>query len=259
MRHSFLAILFLLVASASFAQTPSAVEREFVGYLDNISKYGNYNGGYDDAKLAKNNADLRDKLLKYGKRADILKFNFPGLKDKMYVTTSKDGRLRIYSWDLETGGTMHDFASVFQYRGKSGKVYSWTEKREDESAGVFYHQIFQTDTTGGPIYLGVSTFIGSTSLAGQTIKAFRINGEKLDVDAKVIRTASGIKNSVGFAFDFFTVVDHPERPVRLFSYNEANKSFRFPVVIEDKRTPQGRVTSKFITYRFDGKYFVKVS
>ena len=104
----------------------------------------------------------------------------------------------------------------------------------------------------------MSTFIGSTSLAGQTLKAFRINGEKLDTDTKVIKTATGIKNSVGFAFDFFTVADHPERPVRLFSYNETNKSFRFPVVIEDKRTPQGRVTSKFITYRFDGKYFVKV-
>ncbi len=259
MRQSILVILFLVFAGVAFAQTPKSVEREFVGYLENISKYGNYGGGYDDGKLAKNNADLREKLLKYGKRADILKFGFPGLKDKMYVTTSKDGRLRIYSWDLETGGTMHDFASVFQYRGKSGKVYSWTEDREDESAGVFYHQIFQTDVPGGPIYLGVSTFIGSTSLAGQTIKAFRINGEKLDTEAKVIKTTTGIKNSVGFAFDFFTVVDHPERPVRLFSYNEANKSFRFPVVIEDKRTPQGRVTSKFITYRFDGKYFVKVS
>jgi hypothetical protein len=260
MRHSIFVILFLIFAGTASAQTPTAVEREIVGYLDNISKYGNYNGGYDDEKLAKNNADLRDKLLKYGKRADTLKFGFPGLKDKMYVTTSKDGRLRIYSWDQETGGTMHDFASVFQYKGKSGKIYSWAEKTlEDESAGVFYHQIFQTDTTGGPIYLGVSTFIGSTSLAGQTIKAFRINGEKLDSETKVFKTTSGIKNSVGFAFDFFTVVDHPERPVRLFFYNEANKSFRFPVVIEDKRTPQGRVTSKFITYRFDGKYFVKVS
>ena len=259
MRLSILAILFLLFTSAAFGQTPAAVEREFVGYLENISKYGSYGGAYDDEKLAKSNADLKDKLLKYGKRADIMKFGFPGLKDKMYVTTSKDGRLRTYSWDLETGGTMHDFSSVFQYRGKSGKIYSSAEFEEDESAGAFYHQIFQTDTTGGPIYLGVSTFIGSTSYAGQTIKAFRINGEKLDTDVKVIRTTSGIKNSVGFAFDFFTVVDHPKRPVRLFFYNEANKSFRFPVVIEDKRTPQGRVTSKFITYRFDGKYFVKVS
>ncbi|MEQ1643270.1 MAG: hypothetical protein ABL959_07520 [Pyrinomonadaceae bacterium] len=255
----FLIATLVLFSGSAVAQTPTAVEREFVGYLDNISTYGSYGGGYDGEKLSRNNGDLRDKLLKYGKRADILKFAFPGLKDKMYVTTSKDRRFRIYSWDLESGGTMHEFDSVFQYEGKSGKIHTWTEGNNDgESVGAFYHQIFQTDIASGPIYLGVSTFIGSTSYAGQTIKAFRINGEKLDTDAKVIRTTSGVKSSISFAYDFFSVVDHPERPVRLVFYNESNKSFRFPVVIEDKRTPQGRVTSKFITYRFDGKYFVKV-
>lgn len=251
--------LLLFISTATFSQTPAAIERELIGYLDNISKYGNYGGSTDDDKLSKNNADLKAKLVKYGKRADILKYAFSKLSDKMYIATSKDGRFRIYSWDLETGGTMHDFANVFQYRGKSGKIYTWTEDSDDESAGVFYHQIFQTDTLTGSIYLGVSTFVGSTSLAGQTIKAFRIDGEKLDCDARVIRTTSGVKNALGFGYDFFSVVDHPERPIRLFFYNDEKKSFRFPIVIEDSKTPQGRVTNKFITYRFDGKYFVRVS
>jgi hypothetical protein len=105
----------------------------------------------------------------------------------------------------------------------------------------------------------VDTFIGSTSLAGQGIHAFRINGDKLDRKAKVIRTTSGVTDSISFAYDFFSVVDHRERPIRLFSYDEVKRSFRFPVVIEDSKTPQGRVTNRFITYRFDGKYFVKVS
>ena len=30
-------------------------------------------------------------------------------------------------------------------------------------------------------------------------------------------------------------------------------------VIEDDKNPDGRVTNTFITYRFDGKYFVKIS
>ena len=154
---------------------------------------------------------------------------------------------------------MHDFDTVFQYKGKSGKIYTWTDSDSDhEDGGAFYHQIFQTDTPTGAIYLGVSTNIASTSYAGQRISAFRINGEKLDTDAKVIKTGSGIKNSVGFQYDFFSVVEHKERPIRLFSYNEEKKSFRFPIVIEDKKTPQGRVTNRFITYRFDGKYFVRV-
>ena len=255
-----LTIAIALFASVSaLAQTPVAIERELMGYLDNISKYGSYGGEYEGAKLDKNNTALKNALIKYGKRADILAHRFAKLDNKMYVATSRDGRLRIYSWDVEDGGTMHDFDNVFQYKGKSGKVHTWTRNSDDEGDyGAFYTQIFQTETPDGTIYLGNSTFIGSTSLGGQAISAFRINGEKLDTNAKVIKTRSGVTNSISFGYDFFSVVDHPERPIRLFFYNDAKKSFRFPIVIEDSKTPQGRVTNRYITYRFDGKYFVKV-
>ena len=130
---------------------------------------------------------------------------------------------------------------------------------EDRGAGDFVIRSSRQILAGQPIYLAVSTFVGSTSLAGQTITAYKITGEKLDTNSKVIRTASGLTNSIRFAYDFFSVVDHRERPVSLFFYDDAKRSFRFPIVIEDSKTPQGRVTNRFITYRFDGKYFVKVS
>lgn len=259
MRTVSIILISLLFAMAASAQAPVAVERELIGYLDNITKYGNYGGEFDGDKLDKNNTALKNALIKYGKRADILAYKFAKLDNKMDIATSRDGRLRIYSWDLEDGGTMHDFDNVFQYKGKSGKIYTWSRTNVAEGDyGSFYTQIFQTDTSEGPIYLGNSTFIGSTSLGGQTISAFRVNGEKLDTNARVIKTRSGVTNSISFSYDFFTVVDHPERPVRLFFYDDAKKSFRFPIVIEDSKTPQGRVTNRYITYRFDGKYFVKV-
>lgn len=258
MKVLFLLLVFLPVAA--FAQTPAAVEREMIGYLNNISKYGNYAGAFDGDKLDANNTSLKSALLKYGKRADILAYPFSKLNDKMYVVTSRDGRFRVYSWDLESGGTMHDFDNVFQYQAKSGKVYAWTRTADiEDGAGGFYTQVFQTDTLAGPIYLGTSTFIGSTSLAGQTISAFKINGEKLDNVAKFIKTPSGVTNSISFGYDFFSVVEQPERPIKLVFYDDTKKSFRFPIVIEDGETPQGRVTNRFITYRFDGKYFVKVN
>jgi hypothetical protein len=226
--------------------------------LDNISKFGNYSGNFDD-KVYEENKQFKAKLLSYGRRADVLRYAFPKLKEKMQVTTSRDGNLRIYSWDQETGGTMHDHDSVFQYRSKSGKVLTWADAEEEESGGGFYHEIFQLDTSGGTVYLGVSTFIGSTSYAGQSIKVFKISGDRLDRDVKLIRTGSGLQNSISFAYDFFTVVDRPERPVRLFTFDAARKTFQFPVVIEDEKTPQGRVTNKFIRYRFNGSYFEKVS
>jgi hypothetical protein len=177
----------------------------------------------------------------------------------MFVATSKDGRLRIYSWDMQTGGTMHDHAAVIQYRGKSGRIYAIANGDDEDSGGSFCTDIFQVSSASGPIYLAASTFIASSSLNGQSITSMRITGDKLERNAKVIRTRSGLQSTVDFAYDFFSVVDRPERPIRLFSFNEARKEFRFPVVIEDKRTPQGRVTNRYITYRFDGKYFVRVS
>lgn len=247
----------MLFAASAAAQSPATVEREIVGHLDAITKYGSYGDSYDEAKLTKHNELLKNTLIRNGKRSEILHYAFPKLDGKMFVATSADGKLRVYSWDLETGGTMHDFESVYQYRGKSGKVYTWTETRDDESAGTFCTQIFDVPSANGTIYLTNSTFIGSTSLAGQSIDVVRIDGEKLDTKAKLIRTGSGLKNSISFGYDFFSVVDHPERPVKLVYFNAAKKEFRFPVVIEDDKTPQGRVTNKFITYRFNGKYFVR--
>lgn len=254
--------LFIVVISTNlaFAQTPAAIEKELLGHLDNISKYGNYGGSGDFDKVDRENSLLKQKLVRYGRRAEVLKYAFPKLKEKMFVTTSKDGRMRIYSWDEETGGTMHDYDSVIQYQGTRGKIYTWTnEPTDDVDIGGFYHQIFQVNSKAGPIYLAVSTFIGSTSLAGQAIKVVKIEGDKLDLNARLIRTNSGLQNSIDFGYDFFSVVDRPERPIRLFSFDEAKRSFQFPIVIEDEKTPQGRVTNRFITYRFDGKYFVKIS
>ena len=81
----------------------------------------------------------------------------------------------------------------------------------------------------------------------------------VEQDRQIVRrTPSGLTNDISFAYDFFSVVDRPERPIKLFTFNETRKEFKFPIVIEDEEAPQGRVTDKFITYRFDGTYFVKV-
>lgn len=255
-----LIIVPLMTVTSVFSQTPVAIERELEGHLSNIGKYGNYGGTRDEEKVDYENKQLKQKLLQYGKQLAVLQYGFPGLKGKLSISTSRDGKLRIYSWDEETGGTMHDHDSVFQFKGKSGKVHTWTtEPTDDVDIGAFFHQIFQVEAKTGPIYLAVSTIIGSTSLAGQTIRALTIKGEKLDTSTRVIRTGSGLHNSISFAYDFFSVVDRPERPIKLFEFDATKKSFRFPVVIEDEKTPQGRVTDKFITYQYNGNYFVKVS
>lgn len=261
MRIFFICWVIALAALTTFAQTPTQIEKSLLTSLDDVAKYGNYTGSWDDAKSEKANKQIKDTLIRNGKRADILKYAFKKLKERMFVATSADGKLRVYSWDTEIGGTMHDYASVYQYRGKSGKVYAWSDygEGEYEGGGAFTTEIFDVPTRTGTIYLLTSTFIGSTSLNGQSISSMKIDGERLDQKVRLIKTASGLTNNVGFEYDFFSVVDRPERPIKLFKFNAAKKEFSFPVVIEDKKTPQGRVTDKMITYRFNGKHFVKVN
>ncbi|CAN5533930.1 hypothetical protein BH10ACI2_BH10ACI2_21200 [soil metagenome] len=262
MRVFTLISILLVAASFASAQTLAKVQDELLGHLKKLEKASNYGGSSDYEVLGKENDSLRAALIKYGSRTDVLTYAFPRLKKLMDLTTSRDGKLRTYSWDSNEGGTMHDYRTVYQFRGKSGKASAsadaYTQSLEDRDAGAFVHQIFQTDTPTGPIYLAVSTFIGSTSISGATISTVTIDGERLNRSPKLIRTAKGVTDSISFQYDFFSVVDRPERPIRLFTYDETKKSFRFPIVIEDRRTPLGRVTNRFITYRFDGKYFVKV-
>ncbi len=256
MKSLILPIILALSISIA-AQSPAAIERSLLGYLDAVSKSGTYSGEYDENKNTKANNALQQTLEREGKRLDVLQYAFPKLKDQMYVATSKDGKLRIYSWDSETGGTMHDFACVYQYQDSGGGVHTWSEpENEDEGGGGYYTQVFQVNAKTGPIYLANSNFIAQGTIHGQSIEGVRINGDKLDVKAKVIRTASGLTNTIDFVYDPSSLGNRSER---LFSFDAAKQQFTFPIVVEDKTFENGRVTNRFITYRFNGEYFVKVS
>ena len=258
------AVLVLSLTCSSWlgiaAQTPAVIETRLLSRLANIEKWSNYGASTNEKKLESENRLLKNELVSFGKLPATLAYAFPKLKKEMQVVTSKDGRLRIYSWDMQTGGTMHEFDMVVQYRGASGKVYTWAggQGGNSELAGGFFHDIFQLDGST-PLFLAVSTFIASGTLNHQSLNLLRINGERLDPAPMLIRTETGLQNSIGFEYDFSSVMDREERPVRLFRWNGQNRSFSFPVVVTDDEWPQGRITNKEITYRFDGKYFVKLS
>lgn len=252
------ALVLPIILTLSFiatAQEPAAIERQLLGYLDTVTRSGTYSGEFDEEKNSKANDAIRQTLVREGTRLDVLQYAFSKLKEQMYVATSRDGKLRIYSWDLETGGTMHDFDCVFQYQGRSG-VRTWSAAGDEDTAGGYYTQIFQADTKDGPIYLANSNFIAQGNIHGQSIEGMRIDGDKLDVKAKVIRTAKGLTNTIDFVYDPYSV---SSRSGLLVTFDAAKKQFTFPVVVEDRTYGNGRVTNRSITYQFNGQYFVKIS
>jgi len=253
-------ILFLLSFSA-FAQSNAQIEKELIASIKEVQKYSNYGGNYDDEKLSKANEVFEAKLLKYTKIAATLKYPFAELNKFMANATSEDGRFRVYSWDTETGGTMHDFSRVYQYLGADSKVYSNTEvnAEQDGGAGSFVYDIFTVDAIGGKFYVVCTNFIGSTNDHYQSANLFKIEGNKINDKVNLIKTKAGLTNSLSFEFNFFSVVERKERPVKLILFDKKTLTLKIPVVINDEEFPNGRVTNKFISYKFDGTYFVKTN
>ncbi len=250
----------LILSVTVYPQTPNKIEQELVKGIKEVQKYSSYGSNYDEEKLSKANDIFEKKLVEYTKLPSTLQYKFTELNKLMFNATSEDGNFRIYSWDSEMGGTMHDYYRVYQYQGADGKVYSKTEEKaeEDGGAGSFVTDIFTANAKEGKIYIVCSTFIGSTSDHYQSADLFKIDDATLVDKVKLIKTKSGLTNSLHFEYNFFSVFTRKERPIRLILYDKKTQTIKIPVVIEDKEFPNGRVTNRFISYQFDGSYFVNV-
>jgi hypothetical protein len=102
-------------------------------------------------------------------------------------------------------------------------------------------------------YLAVSGGSESTKDAYETISVYAISNDTLNDKVKLIKTVSGLNNSINFEYDFFSVVDRPERPIQLIKYDTDKKIIYIPIVLEN-----GKVTNRYILYKFNGQYFEKV-
>lgn len=257
---SFIGLFLLTFSFSIFAQTPQTIEQELVKNIKEVQKYSDYGSNYDDEKLSKANEVFEQNLLKYTKNVSTLNYKFAALGKLMQIATSEDGKFRIYSWDTETGGTMHDYSRVYQYQGGDGEVYSKTDDNSEEEggAGSFVYAIYSVDSKDGKIYIVCSNFIGSTQDHYQSADLYKIKGVTLIDKVKQIKTNSGMTDTLNFEYNFFSVVDRKERPIKLILFDKITNTLKIPVVINDKEFPNGRVTNKFISYKFDGTNFIKV-
>jgi hypothetical protein len=200
------------------------------------------------------NTIFRNKIELYTSQYPLtLSYEFDSLrKDNIDIIDSEDKLLRIYSWDTRLGGTMYDFGNVFQYRSDN-KVYSKIAYDTTSGEGEyipFYSEIFTLKANNHTYYLAVYNGIYSSKDASQSIRIFTIENSNLINSVKLIKTKNGPINSIDVSFDFFSVVDRPERPLRLIKYDKEKKIVYIPIVYEN-----GKVTDRYILYEFTGQYF----
>ncbi|EHQ29976.1 hypothetical protein [Mucilaginibacter paludis] len=215
-------------------------------------RYSNYDEQSDN-KLRQANDVFGKKLNEYAKKYPAT-INEPFLslcKENLGIETSKDSLFRIYSWDTQTGGTMHFFANVLQYKtGKETNAVLDTARGDGDNRPN-YNKIYTLKANGKTYYLAVSLSIGSSRDCGQTIQVFEIANGKLDDKVKLIKTNSGMHSQLNIAYDFGSVIDWKVRPT--INFDEATQTILLPLV-----DGKGAVTHKLISYKFTGKYFEKV-
>lgn len=186
------------------------------------------------------------------KNPESIRYPFDSLKkENIHIAISRDSLFRIYSWDTSEGGTMVDFANIFQYQsGKNvqAKMFKNTESEEDYIP--FYSEIFTLKNGAKTYYLAVSNGVYSSKDASQSVEVYSIENNQLKRETKWFKTKEGFEDVLSIDFDFFSVVDRPERPLQLIKYDDQKKQISLPVVAND-----GSVTKDFTVYTFTGQHF----
>ena len=182
-----------------------------------------------------------------------LKFSFRRLIDAHIcnIETSKDGLFRIYTWDSQLGGTMRFFNVFYQY--KSGKtIKTQSILLEEGDPAWFCSGIFTLITKKKKYYLGIINGIYSTKDVSQSIKGFELTESgTIDDNIDLFQINEGLQNSLRISYDFFSVADRPERPVRLIRYDTKNKEITIECVSDEEKI----LPNCYTIYQFNGTHF----
>lgn len=248
--------LVLLCPVVSYSQGVEFIENDLYNTLKRIDSFAYLSFKTEETafdSLINENKILKEKLVDYAsKNTAMFTYLFTKLKDfDFYKAISPDKKFCIYSWNLKTGGSMQFYENIFVYE-QYGKIYTRVSLKEEGTPGGFYTDIFQLTDELNTFYIGNEHRILSGRDCYQAVHIFDFEKEKFDEAFKKIKTKSGLTNTLGFSYNFFSVSNRKERPVKLISYNSKTNTIAIPVV-----NSQGKVSSKKIFYTYDGDYFVR--
>jgi hypothetical protein len=246
----FLQIFVVLHYNVSFAQNSklSELEKELFKQYSQLksSKYSHS----DSLEFYSN---LFSKNLENTIKNDptTLHFEFKKLINEKccFIYTSKDKNFRVYSWDLLIGGTMHYYKTMYQYRANN-QIFTLIPEYDVMDSGTFCSEIFTVKIRNQTYYLLITNGIYSSQDASQSVSAFTIKNKKIIDTVKLFKTKKEVLHEIIVPFNFFSVIDRPERPLKLITYDEGREIISIPVVDKD-----GRVTKKNILYQLKGDYF----
>jgi len=211
-----------LFSSAAYANQCEIIDTELAASYSEMKTYGNYNEKNEE-KYQSSEKRFKDALAKIEKLEGKFCAWEKAPKEGVRVLTSKDQKLQILAWDWQSGGTMHEYGSIWRYQLPNG---IW--KTEVNELDSYITWLVSLKLNGKPYY-----YIETADIYSQC------------------------HHAIAAKFYQITNNDLPESNA-YFDYDLKNNRFSFPLVHEFEDTcGNGKMTSERIYYRFDGKYFVK--
>lgn len=248
-------LILSLFSVGTLAKTCEQADNEIHHSLREIYRFGTFGENSDEYQRELATKKLVSTLKNYLSQTDSLSCDFSKStqNDELLIISSADKKIRAFSWDNQSGGTMRDHDVIIQSVNKLGKLTL------DERDGIDYiKDIFTTKLNDQPYYWLINYSIVESQNHGISAELYTINEQGL-ILVKLIKTKK-LTGVLGFTYS--PLSEDPAlpdgEPARYFRYDDQTKTLSFPVVIETNDYPYGKITDKRIQYRFDGQYFVRI-
>jgi hypothetical protein len=144
---------------------------------------------------------------------------------------------------------MHYFKIIYQYRANN-QIFTIVPNYDEIEPGEFCSDIFTVKIRNQTYYLLVTNGVYSSQEASQSISVFTVKNKKMMDSVKLFKSKKELLHRINVPFNFFSVIDRPERPLKLINYNENLQIISIPVV--DKN---GKVMDSNILYQLKGEHF----
>lgn len=240
------------LASAANATTPIDPDTATAAILTQIDKIKYPPAGQDNYEaLTGLSKRLRAYLLAPQNQVALMQSKLQKAQSAgLYVAESSDRKLRVYSWDKWTGGTMHFFDTTAQYKTASGKVMPYDlGPSDDTDNGAYYDKIMPIKTKSGrTVYLVFGTSIGSTICYTLSVASYEITRDGKLIKAPFFKTKKQFLNEISCG------VERQDTSLDCdIELTNANNTLRIPVVDESMH-----FKNSYLIYKFDGENFVYV-
>ncbi|PTX11947.1 hypothetical protein [Sphingobacterium faecium] len=258
MMKNFILLVLIALTVPLYGQNMNLLEKKLNELSEQRTKWSDSHDDKAYDSLVYYNQELEKFILDFtSNNSKTLQYPFKNIRDNIDIVTSKDGLFRIYTWNTLEGGTMQFFQNVYQY-SHNGKVYAQLDRTPKNNDGYDYYDINDVRVGDKYYYMTSRVSRGSSALFYYQAKIFSIENGKLNPDEKLIKTKTGINNTLGYEVDLSSLsnrnrLDNLKSSDYKLTFDSKSKTIILPLIQAD-----GYITKRKIKYQLKTNYFEKV-